>query len=263
LGVAVLRIENIKCGYGDKLVVDGLSVSTSTGEILCLLGPNGIGKTTLFKTILGFLPVLGGEVLVDGRDISRLSRRELARMISYVPQARTPTFAFKAIDVVTMGRIAHIGPFGSPGRKDVRAAHNALERLGIESLRERACTELSGGEVQMVMIARALAQESEFLMMDEPTASLDFGNQVRIIRICKRLAAEGLGIIMTTHFPDHAFQCGASVGLMLKGYEYVCGTAHDVLTEENLMRAYGIRVAVVNVDYCGSQLQLCQPIIEE
>ncbi|MDD4503466.1 MAG: ABC transporter ATP-binding protein [Clostridiaceae bacterium] len=259
----VLQIQDIKCGYGDKIVVDGFSTSISKGNIFCLLGPNGIGKTTLFKTILGFLPSMGGKILLDGRDISRLPRKEFARIISYVPQAHTPPFAYSVIDVVMMGRIAHLGSFASPGHKDVVIADRALERLGIESLRNRAYTELSGGERQMVMISRALAQESAFLMMDEPTASLDFGNQVRVIQITKGLAAEGLGIIMTTHFPDHVFQCNASVALMLKGYDYLCGTANDVLTEENLMRAYGISVAITDAECHGNQLRFCQPIIEK
>lgn len=256
-----LRLENVRCGYGRKVVVEGFSASISSGQVFCLLGPNGIGKTTLFKTMLGVLPLMGGAITCDGRNTSELSIREYAKLIAYVPQAHTPPFDYKVFDVVAMGRTAHAGVFGRPGKNDLAVAGQMLQRLGIAELGQRVYTQLSGGERQMVLIARALAQEPAFLMMDEPTNNLDFGNQVRVLQNVNKLAREGLGIIMTTHFPDHVFQCHADVALMKRDSTYVCGACDEVLTEENLHDAYGIDVAVFSHRHHAHDLHVCQPIM--
>lgn len=257
----IIDIKNVRCGYKGKAVVDGFSATISSGEILCLLGPNGVGKTTLFKCILGLLPLMGGGITVDGRDVRELRAADYAKIIGYVPQAHTPPFSFAVLDVVVMGRTTHMGVFGQPSKKDIQIAADCLERLEIGHLADRVYTEISGGERQMVLVARALAQEPAFLMMDEPTSNLDFGNQARVLKNVRLLAEQGLGIIMTTHHPDHVFQCEAGVSLIMHDGGHLSGTAEQIITEQNLRAAYGIDVAVLNARYREYDLRLCQPII--
>lgn len=258
----ILEAQDLSCGYGSKVVVSGFSAKIETGTVFCLLGPNGVGKTTLFKTILGLLPRLGGTVTLDGRDVKHLSSVELAHDIAYVPQHHTPPFAFSVRDVVMMGAVAQRGMFGSPTHSDRTLADEILASLGVEHLADRSYTELSGGERQMVLIARALAQKPQFLMMDEPTSSLDFGNQVQVLKCVRRLANEGLGVIMTTHFPEHLAECNANGTLVMRGSRFVTGDAHTVLTPEHLRDAYGIDVAVMDVTYEGHPITVCQPIMD-
>lgn len=259
----ILELQNVRCGYGKKVVVDGFSAKVSSGDIFCLLGPNGVGKTTLFKTILGLLPLLGGSITCDGENILNASPKEYAKLIGYVPQAHTPPFAFTVFDVVVMGRTIHQGILGRPGKKDYAFAMEVMERLGILFLRDRVYTELSGGERQMVIIARALTQEPAFLIMDEPTANLDFGNQAKVLTNVKKLAREGLGIIMTTHSPNQVFQCDADVALLKSNNEFIYGKAHEVLLENTLFDAYGIPVAVAKIDYRNNTLHVCQSLLDE
>ncbi|MFT9057003.1 MAG: ABC transporter ATP-binding protein [Ethanoligenens sp.] len=257
-----LELRNVSCGYGTKTIVKDLSLLAVSGEVLCLLGPNGVGKTTLFKTILGFLKLQEGKILLDGEDVSRWPRKEFAKAVGYVPQAHTPPFPFTVLDVVTMGRTAHLGPFASPTKTDVAIAEESLERLGVGFLKERIYTEISGGERQMVLIARALTQRPKVLIMDEPTSNLDFGNQIRVLEQVNRLAKEGLCVIMTSHFPDHAFLCSAKVALLQRNVQFQIGTAEEVITEQNMLSAYGVRVKIGSLQGDdGTPVAACVPLI--
>ncbi|MDR3192053.1 MAG: ABC transporter ATP-binding protein [Treponema sp.] len=256
-----IELRDTDCGYGGKAVLKKFSAVVSSGEIFCLLGPNGVGKTTLFKTILGFLPLLGGGIVLDGRDVRSFSPGEFARRIAYVPQFHLPPFAFSALDVVVMGRTARIGIFEKPGKKDYRAAMEAMEGLGIGSLWDRDYSQLSGGERQLVLIARALIQEPDFLLMDEPTSNLDFGNQALILEQILALAGRRLGVIMTTHFPEQVLLLDARVALLKNPENYCTGPARDVLTEENLSDAYGVPVVVRDLSCRGRVLPFCQPLL--
>jgi len=257
--MAVIELKNLSCGYGSKVVVKDFNARIESGEIFCLLGPNGIGKTTLFKTVLGMLHPLRGEILMNGQDTRTLGTRERAGLIAYVPQSSIQPFSFVVEDVVVMGRVAMHGVFGKPGKEDREKALTVMERLGIEHLAPRIFPELSGGERQMVLIARALAQEPAFLMMDEPTSNLDFGNQAVVLESIVRLNNEGLGIIMTTHHPEHVLRCGGRVALM-KRDGYVTGISREIITEENMQATYGIPVAVTDLNYRDERLYLCQPM---
>ena len=259
----ILDVQNISCGYGGKTVIHDFSARVESGSVFCFLGPNGVGKTTLFKTILRLLPPVSGQIYLDGRNISDYTDTEFARRVAYVPQAHTPPFAFSVRDVVVMGRISHMGAFSSPSRKDYGIADRVLEELGVERLRDRAYTELSGGERQMVLIARALAQEPTFLMMDEPTSNLDFGNQVSVLRAVCRLAERGLGILMTTHFAEHLAQCRADGVLILRDGRFIFGNSDTILTSKNLRDAYGIDTLIMDVENRGRKIKICQPILEE
>ena len=257
-----LEVKNLTCGYPHKVINENISFAVDSGDIICLLGPNGVGKTTLFKGILGLVDVLSGKVLVDGEDIKGWSNRRLARTLAYVPQAHTPPFAFSVRDVVIMDRNAHLGSFAKPSGEDVKIADETLEKLGITHLRHSIYTEISGGERQMVLIARALAQQPAFLIMDEPTANLDYGNQVRVLSQIKELAASGLGIIMTSHSPDHAFLCSTKVALFLKNRTLLIGSPAEIVTETNLQQAYGVEINIITGRLSnGRDLQLCTPVI--
>jgi iron complex transport system ATP-binding protein len=257
----IVELENLSCGYGDRTVVDGVSAKVASGEIFCLLGPNGIGKTTLFKTILGLIPPIGGNVFIGGRNAAKMSPKEIARVIGYVPQSRPPPFAFRVSDVIVMGRISRIGAWSAPGQIDYAAADDVMGRLGIDCLKDKLYTELSGGERQMVLFARALVSEPSFLMMDEPTSNLDFGNQAIVLASIRSFAAEGMGVIMTSHFPEHAFLCEARVALMGPGGDFQVGQAPEIITEKNMSAAYESPVAVASVPYHGVSLYCCQPIL--
>lgn len=257
-----LEIQHVACGYGKKVVVQDLSVEVNSGEVLCILGPNGVGKTTFFKTVMDFLPPISGEIRLNGECIQPWSRKKLARHLGYVPQAHIPPFPFSVMDVVSMGRTAHLNAFSSPSAKDLDASYAALEQLGVGKLSERIYTELSGGERQMVLIARALAQKPDFLLMDEPTSNLDFGNQVRVLKCIDSLVKSGLAVIMTSHAPDHAFLCRAKVALLYRENRIDVGSADEVITEKNLRSAYGVDVKVADIGIPGGlRLKTCIPLL--
>jgi iron complex transport system ATP-binding protein len=239
-----LEARALAFGYPGKPVGHGVDLTVAPGDALCLLGPNGAGKTTLFKTLLGLLPPLGGEIRIGGAPLKRLSRREIAQRIAYIPQAHTPPFPFAVRDVVLMGRTARLGPFESPGRADRDAAERALDLLGIAALAYADYTRISGGQRQLALIARALAQETPLLVMDEPTASLDFGNQALVLRQIRRLVDRGFGLVLSTHDPDHAFACATRVMLLHDGGALAEGTPEDVLTPDHMRRLYGVTVTI-------------------
>jgi iron complex transport system ATP-binding protein len=258
------EVQHADCGYGGSCILRDISLSIESGSILCLLGPNGVGKTTLFKSMLGFLKLKAGRILIDGEDISTWTIKKTAKTIGYVPQVHTPPFPFTVIDVVAMGRVAHMGVFGTPGAKDMAEADYALERLGITGFRDKIYTEISGGERQMVLIARALAQHPKILIMDEPTSNLDFGNQIRVLTQIKALAIDGLAVIMTSHFPNHAFLCSTDVGLLKRDSPLIVGQADEVVTEENLRAAYGVDVCIIRQQITGREwLTSCVPVITQ
>jgi len=255
-----LELLNLSCGYGQRNVIDSISLRINEGEVIGLLGANGCGKTTLIKTILGLLPTHGGEVLLDGKNIKHWTSAQIARVIGYIPQMHTPPFPFQVLDVVLMGRTAHIKPFASPSPKDVKIAERALEMLNISYLRDRIYTEISGGERQLVLIARALAQEPKILIMDEPTSSLDFGNQIKVLSHIKQLAGLNLAVLMSCHFPEHAFLYSTRVVLLNEGRILHSGTPAEAITAERLKILYGVEVEILSVrNRFNKELKVCIP----
>jgi iron complex transport system ATP-binding protein len=230
--------QNLTIGYSDRVVGRGLDVALERGEVLALLGPNGGGKTTLLKTLLGILAPQAGEVAIGGRSLARISIRDRARLIAYVPQVHVPTFAFTVESVALMGRTAHGSLFSRPSAHDRTVAARALEQFGIAHLAPRPYTMISGGERQLVLLARALAQEPQFVVLDEPTASLDFGNQGKVMNEIRALARAGHGILFTTHDPNHALRAADRAYLLRQGERIAEGAVDTVLTRERLEDLY-------------------------
>jgi len=235
-----LNIEghDLSIGYPDRMVGRGLNVALSTGEVLALLGPNGGGKTTLLKTLLGLIKPKAGEVRLGDKPLDSYSISERARVIAYVPQVHISTFAFTVETVVLMGRTAHGSLFSRPTTQDRGVAQAALERFGIEALANRPYTMISGGERQLVLLARALAQEPQFIVLDEPTASLDFGNQGKVMNEIRALAKSGHGVLFTTHDPNHALRAADRAYLLRDGARIADGPVATVLNQEQLESLY-------------------------
>jgi len=233
-----LEARALAIGYRDRLVGRDLDLALAEGEVLSLLGPNGGGKTTLLKTLLGLIPPRAGEVTCNGRALVATAVRERARLIAYVPQSHVATFAFPAETVVLMGRTAHGGLFGAPSARDRAVALAAMERFGVAHLAPRPYTMISGGERQLVLLSRALAQEPRFVVLDEPTASLDFGNQGKVMREIRALAALGHGVLFTTHDPNQALRFADRALLLREGRGIAQGKVATVLTPENLEVLY-------------------------
>lgn len=241
----ILAASDLAVGYGAHVVGRELSISLAGGEVLALLGPNGGGKTTLLKTLLGLLRPLGGHVVLEGRPLLSYSARERARRIAYVPQVHSGVFAFSVEDVVSMGRIAHGGLFSRPSSRDRAVAQASMVRMGIADLAQRPYTLISGGERQLALIARALAQEPKLVVLDEPTASLDFGNQGRVMREVRSLAAAGLAVVFSTHDPNQALRHADRAILIRDGSVLAAGPCIDVLTPATLRELYRADIVTV------------------
>lgn len=262
----MIEVQDICFNYADKgNLLQNISFSAAAGDVVCLLGPNGAGKTTLLRCLLDINKPSRGEILVDGNNVKTMKPKEKARVVAYVPQNTTAVFSYQVIEVVIMGRTPHLAIMTTPSSRDIEIAEQALAQLEITHLAQRHFDELSGGERQMVLIARALAQQAQILIMDEPTSSLDYGNQVRILKLVRMLSGQGYTIIMSSHFPDHAFLCANQVLMMKKGVVLQSGHPDQVVTTENLTRLYASTIQVVDIPlqvHSDKQMKACVPIIE-
>jgi iron complex transport system ATP-binding protein len=255
----LLDVQNAAFSYGENITIfDDIPFSLKKGDVFCVLGPNGIGKSTLIRCLARLLPLTSGRVLLDGHDISRMNRQALARKIGFIPQIHTPAFSYSVFDFVLMGRSPYVSLFSLPAEKDITIAEEALSTVGITALRDKIYTHISGGEQQLVLFARVLAQEPRLLLLDEPTSHLDLANQVHILELIDRLAAKGLTTLMTTHIPDHAFLLGQRAALMKDRKFLAAGKVSEVITEENMQKAYGIKVKMVSVE--GTGQMVCVPL---
>lgn len=234
-----LSVRDLTFAYRRAPVLSGVSFDAAQGELLAILGPNGVGKTTLFRCILGEQKRYSGTIAVDGENTRGLSTRERAHRIAYIPQTHAMTFRFSVLDTVLMGTTHTLSPLASPGEAQERIALDALNRLGIADLADRSFDTLSGGEQQLTYVARALAQQAKILLMDEPTSSLDYGNQLRVLSVVKGLAAEGYSILLSTHNPQHALWYADRVLALLDGRVAAFGPVHETLSPALLQELYG------------------------
>ena len=257
---ALIETHALAYGHPGRTLGTDINLLVRAGEVLCVLGPNGGGKTTLFRTLLGLLPAHAGSITLGAKSLEACSPSERAKLMAYVPQSGNSYFAFTVRDVVLMGRTAHLGLFAAPGAKDADAANAALAELHISHLADKSFTQISGGERQLALIARALAQESPLLIMDEPTASLDFGNQSLMLNEILRLKASGRSVLFCSHDPDHALQCADRAMLLHRGNILALGTPREVVTAANLKTLYGVDVELIESPSRGHPY--CRPMLQ-
>lgn len=237
----MLQIRNLSFAYPGVDVLDRVELDLPSSQLCALFGPNGTGKTTLYRCVLGVLdPAPGGTIRLAGVEVRDLPARTRARRIAYVPQQHQPPFPYRVHEVVLMGRTPHLGGVFGPSRADRRVAHDAIERIGIGELAERSYPTLSGGQRQLVLLARALAQDAELFLLDEPTASLDFGNQLLVWRTVRHLTREGRTVLVCTHDPNHVLWfCDRVVVLGREGRIDASGPPAEVIDDDLVTRLYG------------------------
>ena len=245
-----LSVENGGFSYrkSGPAIFENINFSVDSGEILAVLGPNGAGKTTLLRCVTGMLKWSRGRSLLGGRPIREMRPGELWSRMAYVPQARGAATAYTAFETVLLGRSSRMGTFATPGRVDVEKAREVMELLGITRLAEKKCSAMSGGELQMVLIARALAAEPQVLILDEPESNLDFRNQLVVLDAMSKLAGEGMTCVFNTHYPAHALQRSDKALLLSKGGDYVFGSTASVVTEEAIRKAFGVEAVIGTVE---------------
>jgi len=257
--MTLLEVTGVSFSYGTKPVLVDISLTLSRGSVLCLLGPNGCGKSTLQGCIMGTLKGVSGSVMLDGRYLNSYRSRELASLISYVPQSHKKTFPYKVSEIVLMGRTFSYGMFSSPGANDEILALEALEKVGMADFADRRYTELSGGELQLVLIARALCQNAPLMLLDEPTAHLDFKHELDVLSILAKLVLEeNLTILVASHSLNHSFYFESEgidtrVALMHKGRVIRTGKPADVCSRDNLFNVYGIESRVMAFRESGKE----------
>ena len=251
-----IRLRNGAFSYGDHEIFSGLTLDITPGEVLSILGPNGCGKTTLLRCLAGALKLKSGSILLNEKDITTFDPIELARNIGFVFQDHTASFPYSVLEVVTMGRAPYLSRFAAPSAADMAVAEAALTKVGMLHIKDKPYTEISGGEMQLILIARTLTQEPQVIMFDEPTSHLDFKNQALCLNIINKLAAQGISMIMTTHSPNQALMYPNTVAMMNNGKFVAIGKADEVITEDTLKAIYGIDVKVFSVPDPNSNGQL-------
>ncbi len=262
---AKLAISDAEFSYGERDIFHHLNLEVMSGEVCCILGANGCGKTTLLRCIAGTLKLQSGEIYVDGHDVYDLKINKRAGRIGIVFQEHNIAFPYNVLEVVKMGRTAHLNLFNTPSRKDTQIAEEKLAMVGMLHLKDKPYNQLSGGERQLILIARTIAQEPEVVLLDEPTSHLDFRNQVLILKIINQLVAKGLTVIMSTHLPNHAFLVSGKSAIMHNGSFIAIGDPTTVVTEENMKTAYGVDVKIrdVALDGLNDLIKVCVPVLRK
>ena len=249
----IVEAKNINFSYqkNGRQILNDVSLSLKEGEVMSILGPNGAGKSTLLNLIATLLTPDTGEICLCGKDTKKMKPKEVASILSYVPQTHTPAFSYTVFNFVLMGRAPKVGMFEKPKAEDFKLVEEVLEEVGIAKLADKPYTEISGGERQQATIARALVQEPKAILFDEPTAHLDFGNQIKTLRTIKHLSEKGYAVIMTTHNPDHAIMLGGTTAILDKKGKLTVGPAEEIITEQTLKEVYDTKLKLSYFDEAG------------
>lgn len=256
----ILDVRELSFSYGQHPVLRDVSFTASSGDLLAVLGPNGVGKSTMFRCLLGLLRPQHGSVTVDGQAVAAMNRRELAACMAYIPQSTSPVFDYTVLDTVLMGTTGALKLLASPRRGQIEAAEEALRQLQIFHLRDRSICRISGGERQLAMIARAMVQQAKILIMDEPTANLDYGNQHRVMEQIRILAEQGYLVFLSTHNPEHALLYSNQVLALEQGRRIAFGPTQTTLNGELLERIYKMQVEIVTQTVGERTLRVCVPL---
>lgn len=252
-----IRVEHLSFSYGNHVVLEDISFIAEEGLLLSILGPNGVGKSTLFRCILGLIHNYTGNITIDGKNMKSMSERELAKRISYIPQAHYPYFNYSVFDMVLMGATNQLSSIGMPGRRQEAEAVAALEKMGIVHLKERGFSHISGGEQQLVLMARALLQNARIWILDEPVANLDFGNQVKVLSRLKQMAKEGYLILQSTHNPDQTYLFSDRILALQNGKVIAEGKPEEIFTEDLIKKLYDIDVNIKSL--YENKIRICIP----
>lgn len=255
-----LEVNNGSFVYprSDRKVLKSISFSVDTGDILAILGPNGAGKTTLLKCMTGLLKWKSGHTVIDGTELRSIPQKTLWQQMSYVPQAKQALASYTVEEMILLGRASMVNTFSVPKKADMEAVDRCIEKTKLESIRHRSCAELSGGELQMVLIARALASDPKILVLDEPESNLDFQNQLLVLDMISELSEEGLTCIFNTHYPAHALRRGTKALMLAKDGEYCFGDVRNIVTEENILKYFGVRTVIGEV---GTADKTCWDVV--
>lgn len=258
----ILEVKNGCFGYpGQKELLNHINIQLEEGHILAVLGPNGIGKTTLLKCMIGLLPWKSGVSYLNGRDIRDLKEREIWNCISYIPQTHGFSFSYTGLEMVMMGRSSHLGLFEQPGMKEIEMAEAVMERTGITHLAEKDCNRMSGGELQMVLIARALINEPRLIILDEPETGLDFHNQILVLNMIEKLAhEEKIAAIMNTHYPTNAMRIADEALMMNRKGDRFYGKASEILNEDTISKSFDVSVIVNEILYQNKMIRSIVPV---
>ncbi len=258
--MASLAVENLSFSYGKRSVLRDVSFTANPGDFIAVLGPNGVGKSTMFRCILGFLDRYQGSISIDGVDARSLSRKELASRVAYIPQSSSLVFDYSVIELVLMGSTVRLGMLENPGKEEEARALEILEGLGIAHLAYQGCCEISGGEYQLVMLARALMQGSSILVMDEPVANLDYGNQFRVMEKIGSFTSKGYIILMSAHDPNLVLRHANRALVVEHGTVRADGAPSDIMTDELLSSLYRIPIGRFSLEGEGQMLNVCVPL---
>lgn len=255
------EVRNGSFGYKSKTILNDINFTVNDGEVMSILGSNGVGKTTLLKCMMGLLKWNSGTSYIDGKNISEYKSREFWQKIAYVPQAKGAAFGYSAIDMVTLGRSAHLGTFSQPKAEDREAAEQAMKDMGITYLRDKLCTEMSGGELQMVLIARALTISPSMLVLDEPESNLDFKNQLIILETIRDLSKKrGISAVVNTHYPEHALKISDKALILNRDGTNIFGDASGIINEENMKRSFSVQVFIDTFRHMGNEYKSVVPL---
>lgn len=254
-----IEAKEVRFSYGKNEILHGVDFAAERGQLIAVLGPNGAGKSTLFRCLLGLYGSYRGSITIDGREVKTLQPREIAAKVAYIPQTHTPTFHYTVLEMVLMGTTHRVRGLQSPGEKELAIARGALAQVGIADMERRCYGRLSGGEQQLVLIARALAQQTELLIMDEPTSSLDYGNQLRVMQRVKGLAQQGYTILLSSHNPQQALLFADRILALYEGVICADGAPEEVITAELLEMLYGIKTRLT----VSEEGRLIVPLLKE